>query len=167
MVDWETIKLPKHMVQKINEFIETEYAQQNGYTSKSQVVVSAVREFLKKYAYTKISVIASSSNNVILLDDKSESPIFVKIKNKKISCSKDGLLKNEKPCIHMALSLYEIQFYNTIKKMGLLSDFGKEFNEKKIEIDQLFLKFYGDEGVYAEVELKNSKKSQTIQVKEK
>ena len=165
MVDWETVKLPRQMIQRVNEFVETDYAKQNGFTSKSQVIVTAVRDFLKKYSQTKISIITTSSNNVIMLDDKLESPVFVEIKNKKIKCSEDGLLKNEKPCIHMVLSLYETQFFNTVKKNELISNFGKEYNEKQIEIDQLFLKFYGEEG-HVELELKNNlKKSQKIQVK--
>ena len=48
MTEWETIKLPKEMAQKIEKFIKTNYAKEGGFTSKSQVVVAAVRAFLQR-----------------------------------------------------------------------------------------------------------------------
>ena len=156
MAEWPTVRLPKEMMDEVERFTNTRYAKQNGFTSKSQVIVAAVRDFLKKYLQNQIRVITSSSNHVTIIDNRSESPIFVERKNKKIKCSEDGLLKNEKPCIHMVLSLYETQFFNTVKKNGLLSDFGKDYNEKDIEITQLFLKFYDVENSHSMMEVKET-----------
>ena len=50
MADWETVKLPRDMVRRLNEFVETKYAKNSGFTSKSQVIVFAVREFLRNYS---------------------------------------------------------------------------------------------------------------------
>lgn len=48
MTEWDTIKLPKKMAQKIEKFTKTNYAEERGFTSKSQVVVAAVRDFLQR-----------------------------------------------------------------------------------------------------------------------
>lgn len=48
MTEWETIKLPKEMANKIEEYTKTKFAEERGYTSKSQVVVAAVRNFLDR-----------------------------------------------------------------------------------------------------------------------
>jgi len=48
MTEWDTIKLPKEMAKKIEEYVTTKYAKEKGFTSKSQVVVAAVRQFLER-----------------------------------------------------------------------------------------------------------------------
>ena len=51
MVEWETIRLPSDLAQKVDKFLETKFAKEIGFTSRSQVVVNGVREFLAKNRY--------------------------------------------------------------------------------------------------------------------
>ena len=46
MVEWETIRLPTELAQKVDNFLKTDFAKEFGYTSRSQVVVNSVRDFL-------------------------------------------------------------------------------------------------------------------------
>ncbi len=48
MAEWETIRIPSGLSEKVDKFLETKFADEWGYTSKSQVIVSAVRNFLQQ-----------------------------------------------------------------------------------------------------------------------
>jgi len=48
LADWETIRLPKELAKMIDNFVKSKYAKERGYTSKSQVVVNAVRDHLMR-----------------------------------------------------------------------------------------------------------------------
>lgn len=65
MAEWETIKLPKEMVQKIEEYTKTEYAKERGYTSKSQIVVAAVRSFLQTEQKIKFNLRSKKYNKLL------------------------------------------------------------------------------------------------------
>lgn len=145
MAEWPTVRLPKEMMERVESFANSQYAKQNGFTSKSQVIVAAVRDFLTKYSKSHIRIINSSVNRITIMDDRFEAPIFVEIKNKKVHCSEDGVLSNKKPCVHMVISLYKTEFLKTIKKNKILSDFGDEHNEENIETAKVFMKFYSDD----------------------
>lgn len=49
MVEWETAKLPKELIAKIDKFIESEFAKEYGYTSRSQAIIRGMGEFLERY----------------------------------------------------------------------------------------------------------------------
>lgn len=49
MTGWETVKLPQKMVEKIDKFVDSDFAEEYGFTSRSQVVVEGMREFLEKW----------------------------------------------------------------------------------------------------------------------
>ncbi|WP_179371017.1 ribbon-helix-helix domain-containing protein [Nitrosopumilus ureiphilus] len=50
MADWSAVRMPKEMSDEIEKFLNTAKAKRSGYTSKTQFVVSAVRELLEKYS---------------------------------------------------------------------------------------------------------------------
>ena len=74
MVDWETVKLPRQMIQRVNEFVETDYAGQNGFTSKSPLTVSplisiqyVLRGILDLWTSTLSKVFLESEGDAIFL----------------------------------------------------------------------------------------------------
>ena len=84
MADWETVKLPREMVQKLNEFVETKYAKNSGFTSKSQIIVFAVREFLRNYSQyqTYLDYLGFEKKVIKLMDHKLGKIIDIKFDNK-------------------------------------------------------------------------------------
>jgi len=48
MAEWETIRIPSGLNKKVDTFLESDFAQEWGYTSRSQVIVSSVRNFLQQ-----------------------------------------------------------------------------------------------------------------------
>ena len=46
-----TVRIPKPMVQAVEEFLKTERAKQMGFIHKVDVVTAAVRNLLEKYGY--------------------------------------------------------------------------------------------------------------------
>lgn len=91
MADWETIKLPRDMVKRIEDVANSKYAKELGFTSKSQVAVTAVREFLRQYSefmgYIELKDI--TDDVVVLHDHKLETDINVKVHEGKLSCDWD------------------------------------------------------------------------------
>lgn len=49
MTGWETVKIPEEMLNKIDKFTKSQMAKDLGYTSRSQTVITALRDFLEKY----------------------------------------------------------------------------------------------------------------------
>ncbi len=48
MAGWKTIKIPDEMSDKIDKFTESQIAKELGYTSRSQAVIAAIRDFILK-----------------------------------------------------------------------------------------------------------------------
>ena len=44
---WKTVKLPKGLSERIDEFVKSQEAYHQGWTSNSQVVAHAIRQFLE------------------------------------------------------------------------------------------------------------------------
>ena len=44
---WKTVKLPKGLSERVDEFVKSQEAYHQGWTSNSQVVAHAVRQFLE------------------------------------------------------------------------------------------------------------------------
>jgi metal-responsive CopG/Arc/MetJ family transcriptional regulator len=44
---WKTVKLPKGLSERVDEFVKSQEAYHQGWTSKSQVVAHAIRQFLE------------------------------------------------------------------------------------------------------------------------
>lgn len=92
MVEWETIKLPRDMVQRLSEFIGTNSAKNSGFTSKSQTVVFAVREFLRNYSsyLAYLDYLGFEKNIVKLMDHELGSTVNVKFDKEKheLFCNK-------------------------------------------------------------------------------
>ena len=43
---WKTVKLPKGLSERVDEFVKSQEAYHQGWTSNSQVVAHAIRQFL-------------------------------------------------------------------------------------------------------------------------
>jgi len=52
---WKTVKVPKGLSERIDEFVESKDAYRLGLTSNSQVVAHAIRQFLENRVSTKSS----------------------------------------------------------------------------------------------------------------
>ena len=52
---WKTVKIPKGLSERIDEFVESQEAYRLGLTSHSQVVAHAIRQFLESNVSTKSS----------------------------------------------------------------------------------------------------------------
>lgn len=50
MAEWTTVRLPKKMMEEVEKFLKTGKARKAGYTSRTQLVVTAVRNLLEKYS---------------------------------------------------------------------------------------------------------------------
>jgi len=92
MADWDTIKLPRDMVKHMEDMANSRYGKELGFTSKSQIAVTAVREFLKQYSdfMSHLELKDISESLVILRDHKLGADIKVKIKEGQLTCGKDG-----------------------------------------------------------------------------
>ena len=44
---WKTVKLPKGLSERVDEFVKSQEAYHQGWTSNSQVVAHAIRQFLE------------------------------------------------------------------------------------------------------------------------
>jgi len=44
---WKTVKLPKGLAERVDEFVKSQEAYHQGWTSNSQVVAHAIRQFLE------------------------------------------------------------------------------------------------------------------------
>ena len=44
---WKTVKVPKGLLERIDEFVDSKDAYRLGFTSNSQVVAHAIRQFLE------------------------------------------------------------------------------------------------------------------------
>ena len=44
---WKTVKLPKGLSERVDEFVKSQEAYHHGWTSNSQVVAHAIRQFLE------------------------------------------------------------------------------------------------------------------------
>ena len=169
MAKWETVKLPIEMVDAIEDYIQTEQSKAEGFTSKSQVVVTAVRDFLtKRLQKQKLETVAVSNNYVILVDHKLNSHVVVKLESKKIHCSIDGEINQEKPCMHIFLALLEKTFFNYVKKNSIkFPNFGKDFDINSFETTRLMIDFFdgGEDGDYHALELNEDKKRQKTKKK--
>ena len=44
---WKTVKLPKGLAERVDEFVKSQEAYRQGWTSNSQVVAHAIRQFLE------------------------------------------------------------------------------------------------------------------------
>ena len=47
-----TVKIPRYMIQAVDDFLKTDKAKRLGLDSKSDVVTAAVRDLLEKYGIT-------------------------------------------------------------------------------------------------------------------
>ena len=53
LAKWQTIPLPKGLVEQIDEFLESEEASKMGFSSRPQLLASLVRDFLDKWRARK------------------------------------------------------------------------------------------------------------------
>ena len=78
MVDWDAVRIPKELVKQIDKFLKSELAKRNGYNSRSQFVIDAVREYLKRYEAElskprpRLQHINVYRNRVTILDNELE-----------------------------------------------------------------------------------------------
>jgi hypothetical protein len=116
MVDWETVKLPRDMIQRLNEFVESNYAKDNGFTSKSQVIVFAVREFLRSYSgfLAYLDYIEFENNVVKIMDHELGTIVSVEIdrENTTLFCKKH----NSDTCNHVRFLWMLPRFSEELKK---------------------------------------------------
>jgi len=49
----KTVRIPRKMVEAVEDFLKTDEAKKMGYDSKADVVTAAVRELLAKYGFYK------------------------------------------------------------------------------------------------------------------
>jgi len=112
MTDWPTVRLPKEMMDEVESFTKTAYAKKSGFTSKSQVMVSAVRDFLKHYSefMKTIEIVDISDASVVLMDNTLGKKINVTIKNQKATCEID-----KGQCIHVDYVWLLPKFHNVLK----------------------------------------------------
>ena len=47
--DWQTVSLPIGLLNRLQEFLRSDYAKRNGFTSKADVISMMLREFLDSY----------------------------------------------------------------------------------------------------------------------
>ena len=84
MTGWETVKIPEEMLDKIDKFTRTQLAKEIGYTSRSQAVIAALREFLLKYKGNVTFYLKSPKHGK--LEFKKSGPIIMCVKCKDRTC---------------------------------------------------------------------------------
>ena len=47
--DWYSVSLPTGLVERLNEFLKSDFAKNNGFTSKADVLVFILRDYLDNY----------------------------------------------------------------------------------------------------------------------
>ncbi|MCH7560735.1 MAG: hypothetical protein IIC67_05110 [Thaumarchaeota archaeon] len=116
MVDWETVKLPKQMAERLTEFVTTNYAKNSGFTSKSQIVVFAVREFLSNYSkyLAYLDYVGFENKIVKIMDHETGSIVSVKLDKEKgeLICKKH----NSDSCDHIRFLWTLPRFREDLKK---------------------------------------------------
>jgi len=90
MTGWETVKIPEEMLDKIDKFTRTQLAKEIGYTSRSQAVIAALREFLLKYKGNVTFYLKSPKYGK--LEFKKGGPIIICVKCKDRTCEHAILL---------------------------------------------------------------------------
>lgn len=90
MTGWKTIKIPDEMVDKMDKFTRTQLAKEIGYTSRSQAVIAALREFLLKYKGNVTFYLQSPKHGK--LEFKKSGPITICVKCKSRICEHAILL---------------------------------------------------------------------------
>lgn len=116
MANWPTVRLPKEMMDEVERFASSEYAKKNGFTSKSQVIVAAVRDFLKRYSdyMSNFELVDITDERVKLRDHKMNQIVNVRI-SKKVGgafCETEKLAR----CEHTEFVWLIPRFYNILKK---------------------------------------------------
>lgn len=121
MVDWGTVKLPRDMVRRLSEFVETNYAKNSGFTSKSQVVVFAVREFLRNYSsyLAFLDYLGFEKNIVKLMDHELGAIVNVKFDKEEheLFCNKH----NSDSCDHVRFLWMLPRFKEDLKGLEIPS----------------------------------------------
>ena len=70
---WKTVKVPRGLSERIDEFVKSQEAYHLGLTSNSQVVAHAIRQFLEDGNDIEIRKIKSKIQNTMSEIDQSES----------------------------------------------------------------------------------------------
>jgi len=116
MADWETVKLPRDMVQRLIEFVETKHAKNSGFTNKSQIIVFAVREFLRSYSsyLTYLDYLGFDKDVVKVMDHELGRIVNVKFdrENSNLFCKKH----NSDSCDHIRFVWTLPRFKEELKK---------------------------------------------------
>jgi len=102
MADWPTVRLPKELMKRVEDFVETNYAKRDGFTNKSQIMVIAVREFLQKYSKYQnyLEYVESEKQDELIVKDYAKNNSFkikINFEEKNLFCNKD----NSKSCEHV------------------------------------------------------------------
>jgi metal-responsive CopG/Arc/MetJ family transcriptional regulator len=59
--DWQTVSLPIGLLSRLQEYLESEHAKNNGFISKSDVIVFLLREFLSQWQTKKEEDLSSTT----------------------------------------------------------------------------------------------------------
>ena len=50
MTEWDTLRIPHDLMEELEKFLESAVAKKTGFTSRTQVTTTAMREFLQRYS---------------------------------------------------------------------------------------------------------------------
>ncbi|MGH2612249.1 MAG: hypothetical protein ACRDFB_04275 [Rhabdochlamydiaceae bacterium] len=50
MTGWDTLRVPHGLMEELEKFLDSPAAKKTGFTSKTQVTTTAMREFLQKWS---------------------------------------------------------------------------------------------------------------------
>ena len=94
MVEWQTVKIPRELIEKIDKFTNSKIAKEVGYTSRSQAVITALRDFLLKWKGEVTFYLKSPRYGK--LEFKKDGPIIFCVKCRSQICDHAVLLFKHK-----------------------------------------------------------------------
>jgi hypothetical protein len=120
--DWTTVAIRKAVVDKINKFLKTKEAKENGYTNSTAFVDEAVRDMLSKYELKRFEHFNFHDNIIRVLDNSLGTRgdiVELRRKNNHLLC---GYCEEDK-CVHVKFAWSDVDLASELKKAGLRSPF--------------------------------------------
>lgn len=113
---WKSIMLPKDLIDSLELFAQSDTSRNLGFTNKSQLAASAVREFLRNYSthMANLDYLEMKDDLVKIMDYRLGSVVEVKIdkENYEVFCRKD----NSNNCNHADFLFTIPRFKEDLKK---------------------------------------------------
>ena len=117
MTEWDTLRIPHDLMEELEKFLESAVAKKTGFTSRTQVTTTAMREFLQRYS-KRFEHVNTYEDKVRILDNnigRRGDIVTVQFKGKTAFCD----YCESSDCIHVKYCWEIPQVAEVLRKHGL------------------------------------------------